>query len=109
MVSAINDMVSNLQSYNNAVTNLNQTNTNYKLKTEPISKDDITVAQSQLDNAKANLVTAQETYDSRIITAPFSGQIGGLSAEVGQTVSSSEVLGTIITPQKVVNITKSKK
>ena len=85
--------------------NLSNSQTSYALEIAPANPDDVTVAKAQLDNAKANLANAQQTYDSRIITAPFDGQIGGLNAQIGQQVSSSDSLGTLITPQKVVNVT----
>ena len=94
--SAVNDITSALQSYKSTSLSLNQSVTSLPA--------DVAVAQAQLDNAKANLATAQQTYASRIITAPFDGQIGGLTAQIGQQVSSSDVLGTIITSQKVVNV-----
>ena len=102
--SAVADMISALQSYQNAVVSLSQAKTALDFKKAPANPDDVVVAQAQLDNAKANLANALETYASRIVTAPFDGQIGGLSAQVGQQISSSDVLGTIITPQKVVNV-----
>jgi HlyD family secretion protein len=102
--TAINDLITVLQTYQNAQTSLQQAQASLSLKQAPPSKDDVTVAKAQLDNANANLATAYETYASRIITAPFAGQIGGLTAQVGQQVSSSDSLGKIITSQKVVNI-----
>jgi HlyD family secretion protein len=94
--SVVTDMVNALQTYQGALISLNQVTASYP--------DDLAVAQAQLDNANANLSTAEQTYASRIITAPFDGQIGGLTAQLGQQVSSSDVLGTIITAQKVVNV-----
>ena len=102
--SSITSLTSSLQSYQSAVINLQQSQTSLTLKKAPANPDDVMVAQAQLDNAKAALSTAAQTYASRIITAPFDGQIGGLTAQVGQQISSSDVLGTIITPQKVVNV-----
>ncbi|MFA6430232.1 MAG: HlyD family efflux transporter periplasmic adaptor subunit [Candidatus Paceibacterota bacterium] len=103
--SLISDLVSTLQSYNNTVFSLQQAKDNLALKLEPASEDDLAVQKASLDNAKANLANAEEAYSSRIITAPFDGQIGGLSAEVGQQVSSSDSLATLITSEKVINVT----
>jgi len=86
------------------VISLKQNKDTLALKQEPPTTDDLTVSKAQLDNAKANLANAEEAYSSRIITAPFDGQIGGLSAEVGQQVSSSDSLGTLITSEKVINV-----
>jgi HlyD family secretion protein len=102
--STINSLVSALQTYESAVVSLSQASTSLAFKQAPANASDLAVAQAQLDNVKATLANAYETYASRIVTAPFDGQIGGLNAQVGQQVSSSDVLGTIITPQKVVNI-----
>ncbi len=105
MDSLISDLTSTLQSYNNTVFSLQQARDNLALKLEPASEDDLAVQKASLDNAKANLANAEEAYSSRIITAPFDGQIGGLSAEVGQQVSSSDSLATLITSEKVINVT----
>jgi len=103
--SLISDLTSTLQSYNNTVFTLQQAKDNLALKSEPASVDDLAVSQASLDNAKATLANAETAYAARIITAPFDGQIGGLSAEVGQQVSSSDSLGTLITSEKVINVT----
>ncbi len=102
--SSISDLTSVLQSYNSAQISLEQSNTALSLKTAAPSVDDVTVAKSVLDNANANLANAEEAYASRIITAPFSGQVGGLTAQVGQQISSADSIGKIITSQKVVAI-----
>ncbi len=101
----ISSFTSSLQSYNNLITSLDQAKENLRLKQEPPTEADLATAQASLDNAKANLTNAETAYASRIITAPFDGQIGGLSAEVGQQVSSSDSLGTLITSEKVINVT----
>ena len=103
--SSISDLLSTLQSYNNTVFSLQQAKDNLTIKQAPPTADDLAVSQSNLDNAKANLANAQTAYDSRIITAPFDGQIGGLTASIGQQVSSSDSLGTLITAEKVINVT----
>lgn len=105
MDSSISDLTSALQSYNSSVISLKQSKDNLALKQKPPTTDDLTVSKAQLDNAKASLANAEEAYSSRIITAPFDGQIGGLSAEVGQQVSSSDSLATLITSEKVINVT----
>ena len=103
--SLISSFTSSLQSYNNSITSLDQALENLRLKQEPADEATIATSKSSLENAKSNLTNAETTYASRIITAPFDGQIGGLSAEVGQQVSSSDSLGTLITSEKVVNVT----
>ena len=103
--SLISSLTSSLQSYNNSVFSLKQAKDNLAVQQEPPSDADLAVSQANLANAQANLANAETAYASRIITAPFDGQIGGLNAEVGQQVSSSDSLGTLITAQKVINVT----
>ena len=105
VIASINDLTTSLQNYQNAQITLAQSQTSLAFKKAPANVDDVTVAKSQLDNAKAALSTAEQTYASRIITAPFDGQIGGLNAQIGQQVSSSDSLGKVITADRVVNIT----
>ena len=102
--SSISSLTSSLQSYKNAQTNLANDEQSLALKVAPANPDDVTVAKSSLDNANANLANAEQNYASRIITAPFDGQIGGLTAQLGQQVSSSDSLGTLITAQRVINV-----
>ncbi len=102
--SSISSLTSTLQSYNSAVTNLANDEQSLALQTAPPNPDDVTVAKAALDNANASLANAEQNYASRIITAPFDGQIGGLTAQIGQQISSSDSLGTLITSQRVVNI-----
>ena len=103
--SLISSFTSSLQSYNNLITSLAQAKDSLRLQQEPPEASVLATAQSSLDNAKANLANAETAYASRIITAPFDGQIGGLTASVGQQVSSSDSLGTLITAEKVINVT----
>jgi len=101
----ISSLTSSLQSYDNLITTLVQAKENLRLAQKPPEVATLATAQSSLDNAKATLANAETAYAARIITAPFDGQIGGLSADVGQQVSSSDSLGTLITSEKVINVT----
>ena len=101
----ISSLTSSLQSYNNLITSLEQAKEDLRLQQKPPEAATLATAQSSLDNAKATLANAETAYSARIITAPFDGQIGGLSADVGQQVSSSDSLGTLITAEKVINVT----
>ncbi|MFA6227420.1 MAG: HlyD family efflux transporter periplasmic adaptor subunit [Candidatus Paceibacterota bacterium] len=103
--SLISDLTSTLQSYNNSIISLQQAKDNLSVQQKPPLAADLAVSKANLDNAKANLANAETAYASRIITAPFDGQIGGLTADVGQQVSSSDSLGTLITSEKVINVT----
>ncbi len=102
--SSISDLTSALQTLNNARISFEQTTNTFALKTAAPAADDVTVVQAQLDNAKANYANASQNYESRIIRAPFDGQVGGLNAQVGMQISSNDSLGKIITQDKVVNI-----
>ena len=104
MDSSISDLTSALQSYNSANISLKQSKDSLAIKQEPPTVDDLAVSKAQLDNAKANLANAEDAYASRIISAPFDGQIGGLTADIGQQISSSDSLGTLITSEKVINV-----
>ncbi len=103
--SAISDLTSMLQTYNNTELSLEQNRNNLTLKTASPSDTDLIVLKSNLDNAKANMENALSNYESRIIRAPFAGQVGGFNAQIGMQVSSNDSLGKIITQDKVVNIT----
>jgi HlyD family secretion protein len=105
MDSSISDLTSTLQGYESSINSLAQNQLSYNYKIAPPAESDVIVSKSQLDNAKAALATAEQNYASRIITAPFDGQIGGLTAQVGMQISSSDSLGKLITPEKVVNVT----
>jgi RND family efflux transporter MFP subunit len=105
MDSSISSLTSTLQSYNNSLFQLQEAKSNLAVQQEPPSKDDSAVSKANLDNAEANLANAEVAYASRIITAPFDGQIGGLTASIGQQVSSSDSLGTLITSEKVIGVT----
>jgi RND family efflux transporter MFP subunit len=50
--------------------------------------DDVTMAELQLANAEAQLAVSQQNLEEAIIVAPMEGTILGISAEVGQSVSS---------------------
>jgi len=105
MDSSISDLTSTLQGYQSSLNSFNQSQQSYNFKIAPPAQSDIVISKSQLSNAQAAYTTAEQNYASRIITAPFDGQIGGLTAQVGQQISSSDSLGKLITPNKVVNVT----
>jgi RND family efflux transporter MFP subunit len=48
---------------------------------------------------------AQAKYADYVVTAPFDGVIAELTAKYGDTVSSGTVLATVITPQKIAQVT----
>lgn len=59
---------------------------------------------ADLQSANASLQTANLNYDNTIVRAPFAGQIGSVSAAVGQQTNSQAGVATIITKDKIAQI-----
>jgi HlyD family secretion protein len=55
-------------------------------------------------SARASLASAQLAYENTIVRAPFAGQIGSVSAAVGQQTNSQAGIATIITKDKIAQI-----
>jgi multidrug efflux pump subunit AcrA (membrane-fusion protein) len=98
----------NLNSYNNALqardialinasTSIVNAQLSYNQKVAPPTQSDLVAARSSLE-------TAQLSYDNTIIRAPFDGQIGSVSAAVGQQTNSQQGVATIITKDKIAEI-----
>jgi len=51
------------------------------------------------------LIEARQNYDNCSVLAPFAGKITSLAADKGDSVSSGSAIATIITPQKIAEIT----
>ncbi|MDB5188489.1 MAG: family efflux transporter subunit, HlyD family secretion protein [Candidatus Nomurabacteria bacterium] len=60
--------------------------------------------QLAVTQAQNNLASAEETLAKYTVTAPFSGTIATVPVNVGDQVSASTTLGTIITTQEVVTL-----
>ncbi len=99
---------SNLNAYNNAIQAkeiaLQNANTSvinaelaYNQKIAPPTASDLASAEASWQNA-------QLTYENTIIRAPFDGQIGSVSAAVGQQTSTQTGVATIITKDKIAEI-----
>ncbi len=99
---------SNLNLYNNALqakdsallsasTSVVTANLSLQQKIVGARSEDILVSKSQLDSANLN-------YENTIIRAPFDGQIGNVSAIVGQQTNSQQGIATIITTGKLAKI-----
>ncbi len=98
----------NLSAYNNALQAREQALAN--------SQTSITNAELSLDqknagarpedisSARASLASARLNYENTIIRAPFDGQIGAVSAAVGQQTNSQQGVATIITKDKIAEI-----
>jgi len=92
------------QSVQNASSTLAQNQASYSQTTAPVLSEDLQTAQAQLDNDKAALQAAQNTYDESFITAPFSGTIAAVDVSVGDAADTNTVIATIITPQQIAKI-----
>ncbi len=91
-------------SIRNKELSLKQIQNNFALKNEPASAADLAVAKAQISNALAQLQSAETQYQNNIIKAPFEGDVVALTAQVGDQVGSGTTIGTLITNQKVAQI-----
>lgn len=83
---------------------LEQAQANYNLKAEPPANADVEAAKATLQNAQTQLQSVQLAYDENIIKAPFDGVIAQLNSQQGDEVTSSTIIATIITQQKLATI-----
>lgn len=81
----------------NASTTVASSQINLKQKTVGARIEDIAIAKANLDSAYLN-------YENTVIRAPFNGQIGSVSAIVGQQTSTQAGVATIITKDKIADI-----
>ncbi|MBI5221426.1 MAG: efflux RND transporter periplasmic adaptor subunit [Candidatus Magasanikbacteria bacterium] len=58
-----------------------------------------------VETVKAQLMEAQNTLSNTVITAPFDGQVAILSAQKGDQVGGSTAVATLITQQKLAQVT----
>ena len=75
-----------------------------KLKAGP-DELDIRTKKIAIQQKEDNLKTAQENLAKCFVYAPFDGLISEVKVKKGDTVSSGTVLATLITKQKIVEIT----
>ena len=97
-VSATN-YLSNYTAYQSALQSKNQTGSTSDLSTLNIKAKELAVKQKE--NALAD---AKENLSNYYITAPFSGVVASVPVIDGLPVSSSTVLATVITNQKLATI-----
>ena len=83
---------------------LQQAQTSLAQKQQPAAQSDVVSSKAQADNAQTQLQTAQNNYNNNIITAPFDGQIAALNIQKGDAVNSATVLATLVTTQKLAQI-----
>ena len=58
----------------------------YELSAEGANKDQLTLAQARLDNAKAQVAAAEANLSNFILTAPFDGVVAEVAVKVGEQV-----------------------
>ena len=108
-IGKINSDLSSLSSSINSINDLKNTIQNgpQTLAQKQAGLDKITGGANDLDVAsqKINLEQAQLAYQNIFITAPFDGVIAQITAKPSDTVSSGASIGTIITKNKVADIT----
>lgn len=102
--SNISTVLSAEQSVQNASSTLAQNKASYAQTTAPVLSEDIKTAQAQVDNDKAALQAAQNTYNESFITAPFSGTVAAVNVSVGDVANTNTVVATLITPEQIAKI-----
>ncbi len=98
----------NLNAYNNALQAREQALANAQIA---ITNAELSLDQKaagarpeDVSSAQASLASAKLNYENTIIRAPFDGQIGAVSAAVGQQTNSQQGVATIITKDKIAEI-----
>lgn len=98
----------NLASYNNALIARDQAMLNAQTA---ITNAELNLNQKvagsraeDVSSARASYASANLNYENTIIRAPFDGQIGAVSAAVGQQTNSQQGVATIITKDKIAEI-----
>jgi len=106
--SALLDQTKNIQSAQDSIASaensVKQAQAQLNDKLTPAAAPDIAAAKAKIDSARLTLSQAQQAYADNIIKAPFDGIIANVSAQKGDDVSSGTELGTIITKQKIAEI-----
>lgn len=98
----------NLHAYNSALQSRDQAliNASTSITNATLSFNQTTAGARAEDiaSARASLASAQLSYENTIVRAPFAGQIGSVSAAVGQQTNSQAGIATIITKDKIAQI-----
>ena len=89
-------------SIDSAQTSLQQQQINLEVKQEAAQPQDIAQAQSQVVSAQASLLNAQINYANTVVRAPFDGKVAAVNAKLGDPVSGSTIIATLVTPQMYV-------
>jgi RND family efflux transporter MFP subunit len=97
--TSLNNYLKDLLAVVNAINIQRDTLANY-----PLDKKSQELTIKQRENA---LLDAKEKLEDYFIRAPFDGVIAKLNAKEGDAVSSATILGTLITKQKIAEISLS--
>jgi RND family efflux transporter MFP subunit len=68
-----------------------------QLRAAPYTETDLKTAAAQLDQARAQLATAQAGLDQTVVTAPFDGVVAQKLLAIGAAASSATPIVTLIT------------
>ena len=104
VASALQTIDSQISSVTSSNQSLTTAQVNYNVNTAPPTNASVQSAQASLISAQASLQSAQIAYNDTRITAPFSGQVGDINVQVGDVVSGSTAVATIVTTQKIADI-----
>ncbi|MEJ0021203.1 MAG: efflux RND transporter periplasmic adaptor subunit [Candidatus Doudnabacteria bacterium] len=86
---------------NSAQNSLTQAQLSLQSKTAPPTSADVASAKAQIAQAQAQLQNADVNYSNNIIKSPFDGQVAQLNNQPGDQVTSSTIIATVITNQKL--------
>ncbi|HWC57935.1 MAG TPA: efflux RND transporter periplasmic adaptor subunit [Candidatus Paceibacterota bacterium] len=92
--------LSNKNAYDTAVENLNESQQSANSSAVTLQSKELAVTE-----AAQAVTSAQQTLDDCYVKAPFDGVLASVDAIVGDTASSGTALGTVITNQKIAQVT----
>jgi HlyD family secretion protein len=90
------DVISKINSYHDIIDNYEFDKKNLELSIKQKEVD--------LEQAKKKLDDLKEDLNDYYITAPFSGTLSALNIKKGDIITSNQIIGTIITNQKIAKI-----
>ncbi len=99
---SIDNLINNIQTNQQAIASARA---NYSLTTAPAREEDVAILKANLESAQASYQAAANAYNNNIIKAPFAGQLAVLNSKLGDVVNGTTVVGILVTPQKLAEIT----
>lgn len=120
LITSINTTVNSLTAQKKAITNQISTNADnitsaenalkraqnsYDVLVEAIDPLDLASLKLSLQQKVNALSDAKSAYADYTITAPFDGQVAKVSVEKGDSVANGGAIATVVTPNKVAEIT----